>query len=367
MLREEPLDDWLMLTSMFDEIPPETSANYRNFIREGMDRLAALLDHNQTAPKKRDLSDARLSYPLFSGAGQLPPPDLERAQQLFWRVAQARGTGSVPTQQGLFSVIALSLNPSISVPFLVQILDFSQPRDTFAGKRDQLALAALALLAIRTGDAASYAALQQATQHANPDVRGMAAGYLGRAYLDAEQPLPAEVAELLRTVATSDPAFLPRYKARLNLGGAGMAVPLDYPEGAFLFKVKFQHAKRIYCTIAVRSTQTLHDLHLAIQRAIQWNNDHLYAFFLDRKHDNDPEMRVVGPWEYEQGTDTALPADRLRIGMPGFVRKHTFRYLFDYGDMHEFEIDVVGIEETAEPGDYPRVVTSQGKAPAQYG
>ncbi|NJP04923.1 MAG: hypothetical protein HC837_04485 [Chloroflexaceae bacterium] len=34
--------------------------------------------------------------------------------------------------------------------------------------------------------------------------------------------------------------------------------------------------------------------------------------------------------------------------------------------MHQFEIEVVGIEEQAEPGDYPRVVDSQGEAPDQY-
>jgi hypothetical protein len=76
---------------------------------------------------------------------------------------------------------------------------------------------------------------------------------------------------------------------------------------------------------------------------------------------------VVGPWEYDHGDDAGLPAHHLRIGMPGFVPKHTFQYLFDYGDMHEFEIDVVGIEEQAEPGDYPRVVDSKGKVPSQYG
>jgi hypothetical protein len=76
---------------------------------------------------------------------------------------------------------------------------------------------------------------------------------------------------------------------------------------------------------------------------------------------------VVSPWEYDHGDDAGWAADHLQIGMIGFVPKHTFQYLFDYGDMHEFEIDVVGIEEQAEPGDYPRVVDSKGKVPSQYG
>jgi hypothetical protein len=249
----------------------------------------------------------------------------------------------------------------------VEVLDFSQPRDSFTRRRRDIALAILALLAIQTNDAASYTALQQAAQHANPDVRGIAVGYLARAYMDAERPFPPDVQQLLHTIATSDKAFMPRYKARLHLDKAHMAVPLDYPDGVFLFKVKFRHAKRIYRTIAVHSTQSLHDLHMAIQRALKWDNDHLYSFFLYGKRGDDPDARVVGPWEYDHGDDAGLPAHHLRIGMPGFVPKHTFQYLFDYGDMNEFEIDVIGIEEQAEPGDYPRVVDSQGKVPAQYG
>ena len=46
--------------------------------------------------------------------------------------------------------------------------------------------------------------------------------------------------------------------------------------------------------------------------------------------------------------------------------KHKFLYFFDYGDSHEFEVEVVGIHPQAGPGDYPRVVDQQGKAPPQY-
>jgi len=40
--------------------------------------------------------------------------------------------------------------------------------------------------------------------------------------------------------------------------------------------------------------------------------------------------------------------------------------LFDYGDSHEFEVEVVDIRPNAEPGVYPRVVDKKGSAPSQY-
>lgn len=136
----------------------------------------------------------------------------------------------------------------------------------------------------------------------------------------------------------------------------GIPVTLDYPDGVFLLKVKLQYAKRISRTIAIRTTQTLEDLHMAILDAFDWDNDHLYSFFLYGKRGEDPDARVVGPWEYDHGdTEARCATTELHIGAIGLIVKHTFRYLFDYGDMHEFEIDVVGMQEQAEPGDYPRI------------
>jgi hypothetical protein len=48
------------------------------------------------------------------------------------------------------------------------------------------------------------------------------------------------------------------------------------------------------------------------------------------------------------------------------VKRHKFLYYFDYGDSHEFEIEVTDILPEAEQGEYPRVVESQGAAPEQY-
>jgi hypothetical protein len=61
LIREEPLDDFLYVIEMMHDIPPEREAHYQSSIRENMERLGAMLDHNQSNPKKRDLSDAHLT------------------------------------------------------------------------------------------------------------------------------------------------------------------------------------------------------------------------------------------------------------------------------------------------------------------
>ena len=126
----------------------------------------------------------------------LVPADLTRAQDLYHRVFVTGGTGNTLVQEELLNLIAATEDPT-SVPFWVEVLDLSRPRDAFAGKRRTLALAALARLAIRRNAPAAYAALRDAAHHVRPEVRALAVHYLGRAYLDAERPLPPEVLDYL--------------------------------------------------------------------------------------------------------------------------------------------------------------------------
>src|SRR5205823_13872510 len=103
-------------------------------------------------------------------------------------------------------------------------------------------------------------------------------------------------------------------------------------------------------------------LHHAIQSAIGWDDDHLYAFYMNgKRYDHDYE--IADPRLEED----VLYAAEVAVGELGLVVGHKFMYFFDFGDSHEFEVEVVGIRPRAEPASYPRVIDSAGEAPAQYG
>ena len=165
----------------------------------------------------------------------------------------------------------------------------------------------------------------------------------------------------MSTVAVQDAAFAPRFKARELLREMDLPVPLDNPAGVYTFKVKFKWAKTIYRVIEVRSKQTLDDLHWAIQQAIHWDNDHLYSFFMNGVT-HDDRYRFSCPYE----EDTPPWTHEAVIGELGLVKGHKFVYYFDYGDSHEFEIDVMDIRPTAGRAKYPRLIESHGQAPEQY-
>lgn len=257
-------------------------------------------------------------------------------------------------------MIALAKSPSSAV-FWLETLDLSRPRDAFAQTRRTYALAALALIACRTDASAGFEALLKAAAHANPQVRAMATLYLGRACSESGGDLPAEAKAVLMDIARNDAAFGPRYQARLALQAAGDGAPLDHPGEVFLFRVCLRGNLQAYRTIAVKSEQTLAHLHDGIQRAFNWDADHLYSFFLNGKL-HDWRYAVACPYEEE----AMQFADEAIIGNLGLATKHKFLYFFDYGDCHEFDVQMVGVEAKAKRAQYPSVAESHGKAPGQY-
>jgi len=235
-------------------------------------------------------------------------------------------------------------------------VNLAPPRDSFATKRRTYAAAGLARLAIQAASAEAYAALRRLARHPRADVSALAIYYLGRAYRVAECPVPDEVITELAEIAVRDSSFEPRFQARALLRDSASPVPLDNPGGRYIFKVGYRWMAGITRTIELRSEQTLWDLHQTIQRAMKWYDDHLYSFFMNRK-------RWDRRYAFASPDDDDHPpfVDEAVIGELGLTPKHEFLYYFDYGDGHEFEIQVVGICPQAEPGDYPRVTANQGE------
>jgi hypothetical protein len=55
------------------------------------------------------------------------------------------------------------------------------------------------------------------------------------------------------------------------------------PEQVYVFAATLVGVPGVRRTIAARGDQTLIDLHAALQRAFEWDDDHLYSFWLGGK------------------------------------------------------------------------------------
>ena len=127
--------------------------------------------------------------------------------------------------------------------------------------------------------------------------------------------------------------------------------------GNFVFKVSLGKIWRI---IAISSEDTLHGLHLAIQDAFRFDNDHLYAFYMDNRRFS--EYSFEHPY-----SDDAPSADDAIIGNIDLVVNQQILYLFDFGDEWCFDVKLVEIQKDKPLLSEPKILESKGKAPEQYG
>ena len=106
---------------------------------------------------------------------------------------------------------------------------------------------------------------------------------------------------------------------------------------------------------------TLDQLHVALQTALGWDNDHLYAFYLSGRH-GDRLTAVVCPWSRERGPIT----EAVTLGHFDPPPGSHFAYLFDVGDNWEFVVDVVARTAGGSTPMRPRRVAMHGRPPEQY-
>ncbi|GAE47319.1 IS1096 element passenger TnpR family protein [Mesobacillus boroniphilus] len=108
---------------------------------------------------------------------------------------------------------------------------------------------------------------------------------------------------------------------------------------------------------AVSGNHTLLDLHKLIQDAFEFDDDHLYAFYMDGKRFsrncyNSP-MDDVGPFVTEAA-----------ISKLGLYEKQKFLYLFDFGAEWKFTVTLLKV--TDEENAPAAIVERKGDSPSQY-
>ena len=159
---------------------------------------------------------------------------------------------------------------------------------------------------------------------------------------------------------SGDEPFIAAFRHLCPEGELRQTLPRYEPKrvkGNFLFRVGLERG--VWRTIKLSSVHTLHELHEQIQRAFNFDNDHLYEFFMDNRR-----------WsEYSIGHPAAedtVPADEVAIGDADLSEGQSILYLFDFGDEWLFDVKVLEIREGEPVLLHPAIVEEHGEAPLQY-
>ncbi|HRA89157.1 MAG TPA: hypothetical protein PK992_13830 [Planctomycetaceae bacterium] len=112
--------------------------------------------------------------------------------------------------------------------------------------------------------------------------------------------------------------------------------------------------------IEIESSTTLDELHLVIQSAVGFDNDHMYEFSIARNE----RARTRDVFDDENGELYSTAIESIFPLEP----KKSLYYLFDYGDSWYFKITKTQkrIHEPKEKVKYPRIVSETGTKPIQY-
>jgi hypothetical protein len=133
--------------------------------------------------------------------------------------------------------------------------------------------------------------------------------------------------------------------------------------GVYTFKVSL--AGDCWRQISVSHRHTLADLHMAIQWAFDFDNDHLYAFYLEG------DIRTGKPIYCLDAADDkgkyARIAEDTTIEEMALFKGQRIYYLFDFGDKWIFNVDLIKIDQNAPLPLKPLIIKTKGEPPEQYG
>ena len=134
----------------------------------------------------------------------------------------------------------------------------------------------------------------------------------------------------------------------------------------YVFEAELVGFRGVRRVIAVHDDLTLVDLHYALQSAFGWDDDHLYAFWLDGRFWTHTDEHFTRPCaagdapDDPSGRSAAIRLDRL-----GLVPGRSVAYVFDFGDEWRVNLRVQNVI-AADADASPRLLQSVGAAPPQY-
>lgn len=148
---------------------------------------------------------------------------------------------------------------------------------------------------------------------------------------------------------------LPNESTESDLGES--KVPQLHTAKSLVFSVSL--GTGCYRHIRISAYATLKKLHLAIQAAFNFDDDHAYAFYMDNRTWRSADAYHWANIDGDQRvtSDYALHSIGLWVGQP-------FKYVFDFGDCWTFQLKLLKILD--QPTEDAQIIRCVGAAPAQY-
>lgn len=130
----------------------------------------------------------------------------------------------------------------------------------------------------------------------------------------------------------------------------------------YRFRVTLEDHDEIFREIDIRSNQTFEELHLCIQKAINFDNAHNAAFYVSDDYWRKGTEIIL---KNESGQEKKLMS-KSKLGASIDDPHQKLLYVFDFNANWNFYIELIKILEADPKATYPKISKSSGAAPNQY-
>jgi hypothetical protein len=132
----------------------------------------------------------------------------------------------------------------------------------------------------------------------------------------------------------------------------------------YVFKAELVGFEGVRRTLAVRDDLTLVDMHYALQSAFGWDDDHLYAFWLDGAFWNSEDEPYMHPY-HAASVDPPGKSACARLAELALVEGQQIAYEFDFEREWRVALQLREIRAARGPA-VARCIEREGEAPPQY-
>lgn len=135
------------------------------------------------------------------------------------------------------------------------------------------------------------------------------------------------------------------------------------------FKVIFEDYEDVQRVIEIKSVQTFHDLHLAIQKAIGFDNSKNASFYMsDDYWRKGTEITLKDETDYDDDPRKKPKKLMSKSKLADFIEDphQKILYIFDFSAHWNFMIELIKITKDDPKTEYPKCSRSIGIAPKQY-
>lgn len=141
----------------------------------------------------------------------------------------------------------------------------------------------------------------------------------------------------------------------------------------YLFRASYLLKQPVWRDIEIHGEQTFEELADVLISSMGWMNDHCHGFDLPKYDSNNKRFFPMRYTFYNDGWEDdphpTFKSNQIRICDIDYKKNSKLRFMFDFGDGHEFDIEFKKNRKTTNKEsikNFPQIIDQRGIGPEQY-